>query len=276
MAKGKAGFTEEQSACLAALYGRALDARKNEPILGDPTAEGAMRRIDYDFGKLGVSHVTALMVAARARRFDDMVREFLRAHSTATVLHLGCGLDSRVYRLAPPDSVHWIDVDHPDIVALRSEVYPDQPPHYTVIGSPVTDPAWVSRIPADAPTLVVAEGLIPYLHPDEGRALLRALVEHLPSGEMIFDAMGSLAVRMQKLNPAVRRTKATLRWAIDDPRELEPLGLTTIRSLGPDEMVPPQQRAKAPLPYRLQFAMLGMPLFRDLAHLMHARFGQAT
>jgi hypothetical protein len=36
----------------------------------------------------------------RAKHLDDWTREFLAAHRRATVLHLGCGLDSRVFRVS--------------------------------------------------------------------------------------------------------------------------------------------------------------------------------
>jgi O-methyltransferase involved in polyketide biosynthesis len=165
MATGKVHFTEEQSTNLATLYGRALDARKAKPILGDPTAEDAVRRIDYDFGKFKMGDGMASSVAIRAKLFDDLASEFLVAHPTATVLHLGCGMDSRVYRLGPPATVRWFDVDYPEVIALRAEVYPDQPDNYTMIGSSVTDLQWISQIPTDASALVIAEGLTQYLPP---------------------------------------------------------------------------------------------------------------
>jgi O-methyltransferase involved in polyketide biosynthesis len=34
---------------------------------------------------------------------------------------------------------------------------------YRMIGSSVTDPGWLDQIPTEAPTLVVAEGLLMYL-----------------------------------------------------------------------------------------------------------------
>ncbi|WP_231960915.1 hypothetical protein [Amycolatopsis thermoflava] len=73
-------FTEEQSTNLATLYGRALDARSANPLLGDTAAAEAVERIDYDFGKFGVNRNLALSVAARAKVFDDLLRDFLREH----------------------------------------------------------------------------------------------------------------------------------------------------------------------------------------------------
>jgi O-methyltransferase involved in polyketide biosynthesis len=274
MAKRKVNFTENQSTNLATLYGRALDARKVKPILGDPTAEDAVSRIDYDFGKFKIDDKMAFSIATRARLFDDVAREFLRAHPAATVLHLGCGMDSRVFRLDPPPTVRWFDVDYPDVIALRTEVYPREREGYTMIGSSVTEPGWLSQVPADWPALVIAEGLTMYLSPDEGPALLRALVGHLRSGEMLFDTYSRLGIKLQKLVPAVRHAKATLRWGVDDPSELEPLGLTTIRRWTADDMVPEDIRADLPRVLRFQLGLLKvLPMFRTMGQLMRFRFG---
>ncbi|MGK5558782.1 class I SAM-dependent methyltransferase [Actinomadura kijaniata] len=58
-------------------------------------------------------------MALRARRLDDWCAAFLGRHPDAVVLHLGCGLDSRVFRLDPGPSVSWFDVDLPNVVDLR-------------------------------------------------------------------------------------------------------------------------------------------------------------
>ena len=101
-------------------------------------------------------HGRAARQAARrvGRRFSDR-------HPDAVVLHLGCGLDSRVFRLDPPATVQWFDVDQPDVIELRRKLYSDRD-GYQMIASSVTDPAWLESIPADRPVLVVAEGLLMY------------------------------------------------------------------------------------------------------------------
>src|ERR1041384_3492398 len=150
-------FTEDQSTNLATLYGRALDARAEQPVLGDPTAEDAVRRIDYDFGKFKVSKWDAFGIACRGRVFDDVVRAFIAAHDECTVVHLGAGMDSRVFRLDPPATVRWFDVDFPDVIDLRRQIYPERA-DTTMLGASVTDLSWLEDVPADRPTMVVAEG----------------------------------------------------------------------------------------------------------------------
>src|SRR5262249_31753623 len=113
----------------------------------------------------------------------------------------------------------WYDVDFPDVIALRRRVYADRH-DYTMIGSSVTDPRWLDRISADRPVLVVAEGLVHYLAPDDGLALFRRIVEHFPSAPRILDAYNRWVIRLLRLVPAARATNVRLAWAIDDPHDL--------------------------------------------------------
>ena len=144
---------------LVTLYGRALETKRDDPILRDPEAVEAVQRIDYDFAGLKVRRHDVMAIAARAKVLDVWVEEFLANNPRANVLHLGCGLDSRVYRVNPSSDVLWFDVDYPEIIALRQRLFPERD-NYQMIGSSVTDPGWLEQIPADRPAAIVAEGLI--------------------------------------------------------------------------------------------------------------------
>lgn len=209
----------DKKTLLITLYGKALDSRAEHPILGDTFARDVVDHLDVDFAKLRVPRGIDISLPVRAKHLDDWTRDFLAAHRRATVLHLGCGLDSRVFRVDPGTSVRWYDIDYPDVIDLRRRVYPARD-GYSMIGSSVTDLRWLEQVPADDPVLVVGEGLIPYLPPDEGLALLHRITERFPSGELMFDVYSRLVVRLIRLMPAARATDVHLAWAIDDARDL--------------------------------------------------------
>ncbi|MCI2422455.1 class I SAM-dependent methyltransferase [Saccharopolyspora sp. K220] len=194
---GKVDFTGVQSTMLVTLYLRALDSREQDSILGDHAAAEAVGRIDYDWAKLAQPGMASnrFLVALRAKQFDDWAADFLRRNPDATVLQLGCGLDSRAFRLDLPSGVRWFDVDLPDVIELRRELYPESE-GYRTIGASVTDPAWLAEIPADQPVLIIAEGLLMYLPTSEVEALLRRLTDHFRTGELIFDGVALWVVRM--------------------------------------------------------------------------------
>lgn len=215
----KIQLTEEKETMLATLYGRALDARSAAPVLGDRSAVRLVEAIDYDFARMRVDAGRAATVAARARQLDRWTEQFLTRYPAATVLHLGAGLDARADRVRPGPDVRWYDVDHPDVIALRHRLYPETAGRHTV-GVSLAGTDWLDAVPADRPTLVVAEGLTMYLTAEQGIDLFGAVVDRFGRGQLVFDAFSRLGIRLQRLNRQVQAAGATLHWGIDDPDEL--------------------------------------------------------
>ena len=172
---------------LATFYAKALDADLPKPILGDRWAKEIVDRIDYDWSKTSITKANSPSVTTRSAHFDNWARQFLAVHAEATVVHLGCGLDARAFRLDPGPGVEWYDVDYPDVIDLRRQLFPSRD-NYHVIAASVTDPAWLADVRSDRPTLMIAEGLTMYLTQSDGVALLRRFVDTFPSGELQFDA----------------------------------------------------------------------------------------
>ena len=216
----KVHFTKEKETMLVTLYGRALETDVEAPILRDPAAQEAVRRIDYDFQRLNVKWNDRLAIAARAKMFDVWTEEFLAKNPNAVVLHLGCGLDSRVYRVNPPSSAAWFDVDYPEIIELRKRLFPERA-GYHLIGSSVTEAGWLDQVPTGRPALVVAEGLMYYLKEEEVKSLVKGIVERFPNGQIMFDAISKRYLKMQKTNVGISATGARMWWGVNDPHELE-------------------------------------------------------
>ncbi|HVU11771.1 MAG TPA: class I SAM-dependent methyltransferase [Phototrophicaceae bacterium] len=228
MSVEKVHFDKEKETMLMTLYGRAVQSHWPNPILRDPWAEDAVQHIDYDFGKVDrmggvfaplIHDLGAKVVATRAATFDLLTRTFLKDHPDAVVLHPGCGMDSRVFRLDPPASVEWYDVDYPDVIDLRRQLFPERD-HCHLIGAPLDDLRWLDAVPGDHPVLLVAEGVLPYLSEPTVRALLNAVTQHFPSGQLAFDVEASWVMKRDK---NVGDTGASYQWALDDPQDIHQL-----------------------------------------------------
>jgi O-methyltransferase involved in polyketide biosynthesis len=209
-----------QQTALVTLYGKALDNRQPDSILADREADKALQHIDYDFTRLRMHRRDQKSAAVRAKGYDKWVKRFLDAHPDCVVLHLGCGLDARVYRLNPPPTVGWYDIDLPDVIELRRRLFPQRAGLHTIAAS-VADPGLLDGIPGDKPVLVVAEGLTPYLRAADGVAMLRRITEHFASGELVFDGYSRAGVWLTQRYGPVKAAGAQLDWSIDDPHELE-------------------------------------------------------
>lgn len=272
MDREKITFTGAPETMLATLYSRALDSRARNSILHDHEAARAIQRIDYDFRRTGINATSAAGVALRGKQLDDWTAEFLAAHQEATVLHLACGLDTRVQRLAPPPSVRWFDVDYPEVLELRERVLPAPAGDYRMIGASVTGEGWLDEVPADRPTVAVFEGLTMYLHKQEGKRLIQRITARFPSGRLLFDGYGTIGIRLQKLVPAVRNAGVTLHWGIDDPHEIEGWhdGLECLDALRSVDM---PGLDKLPTAGRWVMRVLAhLPTLRDIGRIMRYRF----
>ncbi len=147
-------FTPAQESLFLTLAGRALDSRLPHPFLGDTMAEEILRKTGYDpparFPMLrsgrGDPRTKVFDIAVRAERLDEAVRRFVTRHPDAVVLDLGAGLDGRIFRVDPPSTVAWYDVDFPEVLALREQVVPRHA-NARSIGADVTDARWWTASP---------------------------------------------------------------------------------------------------------------------------------
>lgn len=265
-----------QETLLITLCAKAGESRLPDSLLKDRFAAEALARIDYDFDRLKIDRDMMIGIALRAHVIDGWTRGFLEQYPQSTVLHLGCGLDSRVFRIAPFAGVRWFDVDYPDVIALRHRLYPARE-GYTLLPSSVTEPEWLDAVPQDRPAFIIAEGLLPYLPPEEVVLLLERVTNHLPGGELAFDAYSRFGLTLIAWQPSVRATGATLHWSLDDPEELlrQLPGLELVEELmgygsgGYD----PAQVARMSLVARMAVPVMGMiPALSRIGRLLRFRF----
>lgn len=220
MEKQKIRLTEEKETLLIPLLSKAVGSQGPHPILLDAKAEEILGQIDYDFEQLHVPRQTLITLAMRAKRLDGYVRDYLAGSDGPVVLHLGCGLDSRVLRLGF-DRGAWYDIDYPEVIALRRQFY-DDAAGYHMVGASVTERGWLDRVAvAGGPACIVAEGLLMYLHEDEVRQLFIDLQRRLPGSEIAFDAYSRMTAKGANRHPSVKKTGAQIHWGVDNPSEIE-------------------------------------------------------
>jgi O-methyltransferase involved in polyketide biosynthesis len=271
MSTQKVHLTKEKETMLISLYTRALHSRSHNPLLRDPWAEQAVDQVDYDFKSLKLSSIEPLSIAIRAKQFDLWTSDWITANPSSTVLHMGYGLDSRVFRLAPPASIRWFDVDYPEVIDLRRQLYPERP-GYRMIGSSLLEPGWLADVPGDLPAMIVAEGVMMYLPATEAGPLLGRLAAHFPGGQMAFDALSVSGARLAGADKAVSATGATFGWGLDDPNDVRQFapGMELIAELTSPHL-PGYQRL--PLAMRLIVRLMEpFPRLRRLNRLLLYRF----
>lgn len=185
-------LTPVEQTTLLTEYARALDSRRPLPILGDPLADAVVGMIDFDFTQLGVTPSVMCLVALRAKMLDERIGAFIAKYPDAVVVDLGAGLNSMVFRVDPPTSVDWYDVDLPAVIVLRESVLPQHHCSHAVAAS-LIEREWADAIPADRPTMVVADGLFAFLTEPDIVAILRRVTGHFHSGTIAFNDYGPVS-----------------------------------------------------------------------------------
>jgi methyltransferase (TIGR00027 family) len=273
--KTKISLTGVSETMLITLAGRAEDSRKPNSILHDTWAADAFDQLDYTWKRTRLDKGFYATNLLRGRLFDTWTTEFLNANPEATVLHLACGLDSRAFRVNWGPGVRWVDVDMPEVVALREKVMPSPSSlrgDYKLVASSVTESAWLEDIPADRPTVVVMEGLLPYLGEDGVKQLLQRICDRFPSGQLMFDVAGSFLLRIQALNRPISRTGAIMTFGLDNPSELSAMvpKLEVMKSLRVGEL---PGFENFPWPMRLVYWLYSwIPGLRALVSYMRCEF----
>ena len=214
-------FTPIEESLFLTLCGRALDSRSPHPILADTMAEEIVRKLDYDCAKFRLSASPIINIALRAKKLDEVALKFVTRHPDAVALDLGVGLDTRMFRVAPPSTVDWYDIDFPEVITAREQLKPERANAYGV-GTDLTDPNWLDTIPTDRPAVIVADGLLAFLTPEEMISLLNRLTSHFPSGEVAFNGYSTFAIWAAKHYHGTQSVADLIKSpGFDDPREAE-------------------------------------------------------
>ncbi len=257
----KISLTPEEETLLIPLYAK---AQPENPLFFDPKAQEILNLVDYDFSRLRVPYKTVVLICQRAKKLDAVTRDFLAGNPKGVVLHLGCGLDSRFWRV-DNGQVEWFDLDMPPVIELRRRFYPEGE-RYHLIPSSVTELDWMNAASAsERPVLAVAEGLLMYLGEEEVRRLLLQMRERFPGCRLIADVFSRQTARSATRHPSLRKTGASIGWGIDDPRELESWA-PDIRLLEEWYFTQDLDLNRLSLGYRLAYKLAGAFSFVQRAH----------
>jgi O-methyltransferase involved in polyketide biosynthesis len=260
-----------QQTLMIPLYGRAVETGKRRPLLSDPRAVQIVESIDYDFAQMKAFKGGARGAVLRTAMFDVWVQRFLAEHPGGTVVEIGTGLNTRFERL-DNGTVHWFDLDLPDVIELRRRFFTDTDRRRMLAGS-VLEPAWVDTVRAGpGPYLFVAEAVLLYFEPDQVEQAIRLIAAHFPWSLLALDTGGQVMADAVNRNDVMRDMGARMTWVCEDPAQLEPFGLRLLDSRTFAEPQP-ELRARMPLRFRALSVVMGA-LFRRQVRSYHLNLFQ--
>jgi methyltransferase (TIGR00027 family) len=149
---------------------RAIETERRAPLFRDPLAA----KLAGDHGKkilatMPRASMGAWSVVIRTVIIDALIKQVI-AEGVDTILNLGAGLDTRPYRMTLPETLRWVEVDYPHVIALKEDRLAADEPRCRLerIKLDLTDRSARRRFLADmnataAKILVLTEGVAPYL-----------------------------------------------------------------------------------------------------------------
>ena len=197
------------------LYGKSYVSRKGI-ILDDKKAEEIWAAEGFALKGKSKSKWLAYYMGIRAAVFDEWVKEQMTADPEAVVIHIGCGMDSRVLRVGTKGH-RWYDVDFPEVIDERKRYFADSA-EYQMLAADVRNPQWLERIPERRSAIVVMEGVSMYLTPEERRELTANLCAHFGRISLLVDCYTSFAAKMSKYRNPINEVGVTEVYGMDDPK----------------------------------------------------------
>jgi methyltransferase (TIGR00027 family) len=157
---------------LLVAYHRAMETKRPDALFKDEFAvrlsEGRGEQIAR---KLARGRALAWTTIVRTVLLDDVVLRLV-AQGVDTVVNLAAGLDARPYRLPLPPSLHWIEVDLPNLLREKEDALAADTPTCRVdrVSLDLADGAkrreFFGRVGAEScDAVILSEGLLVYLSP---------------------------------------------------------------------------------------------------------------
>lgn len=193
-------LTNVSKTAMLTLRGRAIESQKKNPVLKDPMAERFLGRLE----SISSPEEKALLlggrlppgatnhIAIRARKYDSIADDFISRNPSCTVVNLGCGFDTRYWRLKSREC-RYIELDLPEVIALKRELLGTEP-DYEMIGCSVLDASWIDSVVSGGNRnfLLLAEGLFMYLPKKEVVGLFGEFSRRFLDSLVVFEAVSDM------------------------------------------------------------------------------------
>ena len=215
------------------LYGKSYVSKRGI-FLDDKKAEEIWEAEAFALKGKSKSKWLAYYMGMRSAVFDDWLKAQMKKDSDAIILHIGCGMDSRVERVRTGKHL-WYDVDFPEVMEARKRYFA-QSETYRMHSCDIREDGWWKEIPSGAAAVIVMEGISMYLTPEELPRALAQLARHFPSVHLLMDCYTEFAAKMSKYKNPVNDVGVTQVYGMDDPAALaERAGITYLKEV---EMTP--------------------------------------
>ena len=208
------------------LYGKNYVSKKGL-FIDDKKAEEIWAAEGFLLKGKSKSKWLAYYMGVRSAVFDEWVKRQMVAMPDAVVIHIGCGMDSRIIRVGT-ENHKWYDMDFSEVIEERKRYYTETD-DYKMIAGDARACDWLTAIEENKSAIVVMEGVSMYLTVDEMQNLADSLCSHFESIMLLVDAYTSFAAKMSKRRNPINDVGVTEVFGIDDPQAYQTEKLAFIK-----------------------------------------------
>ena len=206
-------------------YFRARETQRPDALFRDPYAETLVGDLGFQIANTlpeGNTHDWAWV--ARTYLFDKFVLDEIR-NGADLVVNLAAGLDARPYRMDLPATLHWIEVDFPEIISYKEEILADEKPKCQLerIALDLSRVTQRREFFADLDRrwkkiVVMAEGLLIYFSSDEVGSLAEDIArgEHFQNWIVDLASPGQLKLMQRTSGQQLSKVGAAFKFAPTD------------------------------------------------------------
>lgn len=257
-----------QKTLLLPLWGRAIETQKKKPLLVDDKAVSIINSIPYDFTTISknIMNLSRLSWIARSIYFDKKIKAFIDVFPEATIVNVGCGLDTTFDRV-DNGKINWYDLDLPDTIELRRK-YISETNRRKFISKSVFDTDWYEIVENKNNVMLLIAGVLYYFDESEVKKLFNEFHTFLPGVEIIFDYASKLGISVSNkkvLEKGGMDKSAYLKWGINNIKEIEKWDnkIKVIDSM----LMYKEQKKSYPIFQRMGMTMADMLKIMSLAHI---------
>lgn len=200
------------------LYGKSYVSKKGLFII-DKKAEEIWKKEGFLLKGKAKSKWLAYYMGIRAAVFDEWLREQMANMPDAVVIHIGCGLDSRIERVKT-DNHMWFDVDFSEVIKERNRYYTESD-YYKMISGDIRDSNWLRNIKENKTAIIVMEGVSMYLSSNEIHNLTNSLCNHFENLVFLVDSYSTFGAKMSKYKNPVKNVGVKEVYGINGPQDYQ-------------------------------------------------------
>lgn len=244
------------------LYGKSYVSKKGI-ILDDKKAEKIWAQEGFALKGKSKSKWLAYYMGMRSAVFDDWVKEKIKENPSAIVLHIGCGMDSRVERVNKQNT-QWYDVDFPEVIEERKKYYTENE-HYYMIASDAREQEWVTEFPKNKDAIIIMEGISMYFELGALKDLLDNLSQQFTSIHLLMDCYTEFSAKASKYKNPINDVGVTQVYGLDVPENLnvsEGVSFVKEHSMTPEHLIGQLQGMERKIFEKLYAGKLAQKMYR--------------